>query len=215
MAAVQVTIVAAANPPGHRHAVLRCGGKRVVLPITSPATDHAGMAGDWRQVPRPNDRPLIGMAGLQLQTTKLTCTVADTSGGSVEPMLRQISDFARDPDHHVAVANYGSFAAGPWHITDLAISSDRRRFGTNHITRAMVTLTLTEAVPDPNPRATKKKHGDSGGKRPKTYRVHAGDTLPKIAVRFYGHADRWHDIAKTNHIRNPRHLKVGEKLRLP
>lgn len=214
MAGVQVSIVAAKNPPGHKHAVIKCAGQRLVMTITSPAVDHDGLAGDWKQVPRAGDRPFIGMAGLVLETAALTCVLAHRDGSSVEADVKRLRAFARNPDHYVTVANYGSLAAGPWHITALKISSDKRRFGSNHVIRAQAAITLTEAVPDPNPKATtKQSHG--GAHRPKSYVVKSGDTLPKIAVRFYGDADVWRSIAKANGIKNPKHLKVGTKLKLP
>jgi nucleoid-associated protein YgaU len=222
MPSVVVSIVAASAQLGHRHAVIKCGGDRIVLPITSPNVDHGGLAGDWKTVVRPLDKPLIGMAGLQLATDKVTCTIQADDGSSVESTLKRLVRFAQDADHHVSIANFGSFAAGPWHITDLDIASDRRRFGTNRITRAQVTMTLTESTPDPDPKATKPK-ATKWGRRSvwgsatmvRTYIVKAGDTLPSIAVKFYGHADDWHSIALANSITNSRSIKVGQKLLLP
>lgn len=213
MATVAVTILAGRDPGGHKHAVIKCAGRRLTLAITSPTVDHSSLTGDWKQQPRPLDKPLIGMAGLQLETAKVTCTLANADGSSVETDLRTLIRFSRDPDHHVTLANYGGLAAGPWHITDMSVSSDRRRFGTNTITRAQVMLTLTEAVPDPNPKATKKKPANGDGK-PHTYVVRAGDTLSSLAVRFYGHANEWRKIAKANGLRNAK-VKVGQKLKIP
>jgi nucleoid-associated protein YgaU len=62
-------------------------------------------------------------------------------------------------------------------------------------------------------------HGGGGGRphpgAPKSYVVRQGDTLPAIAGRVYGEPDDWHRIADANGIRDPRHLKVGRKLRIP
>lgn len=48
------------------------------------------------------------------------------------------------------------------------------------------------------------------------YIVHKGDTLSKIAKKFYGHANRWPALWWTNHkkVHNPNNLLVGEKLTL-
>lgn len=66
-------------------------------------------------------------------------------------------------------------------------------------------------------RAKKKAKGKSkSGPKHRTYTVHTGDTLVKIAVKEYGDVDRWPDIAKRNNIRDPRAaLKVGTVLHLP
>lgn len=48
-----------------------------------------------------------------------------------------------------------------------------------------------------------------------TYTVVAGDTLSKIAKRFYGDANKYHDIAKASGIANPDLIKVGQVVTLP
>lgn len=49
----------------------------------------------------------------------------------------------------------------------------------------------------------------------KTVRAHAGDTLVTIARRELGDGGRWPEIAKLNHIRDPRYVKPGQKIRIP
>ena len=50
-----------------------------------------------------------------------------------------------------------------------------------------------------------------------TYTVVAGDSLSKIAKRFYGDAARWKEIWNANReqIDNPDLIQVGWKLRIP
>lgn len=74
------------------------------------------------------------------------------------------------------------------------------------------TLTVTEVVADNvlvKPRPTKKRSS-----RAKKYKVKKGDTLQKIAnkLRIRG---GWQELAKLNHIRDPRSIKPGQELRLP
>lgn len=216
MAVVQVTLIAAHRQHGHKHAVIRCGDRRVVLPVTNPTVEHSNFALDWQQVPRPDDRPLLGDNGRQLHVAKLNATVAAKDGASVESTLVDLLNISRDPTNFAAVKHWGYLEAGPWRLTDITITSQMRKFGTNQITRAQVALTLTEAVPEPGPRATKKQtKSKSGPKRPKTYTVTAGDTLSAIAARFYGDANEWHKIAHKNHIRHPHRLRIGRVLKLP
>lgn len=47
------------------------------------------------------------------------------------------------------------------------------------------------------------------------YAVKRGDTLAQIAVRFYGDAKRYIDIAQANNITNPGMIRVGQTLRIP
>ena len=48
-----------------------------------------------------------------------------------------------------------------------------------------------------------------------TYTVVSGDTLSKIAKRFYGDANQYHAIAKASGISNPDHIQVGQVITLP
>lgn len=48
-----------------------------------------------------------------------------------------------------------------------------------------------------------------------TYTVVSGDTLSKIAKRFYGDANKYHDIAKASGIANPDKINVGQVVTLP
>ena len=48
-----------------------------------------------------------------------------------------------------------------------------------------------------------------------TYSVKSGDTLSKIAKRFYGDANHYHQIAAANGIDNPDLIQVGQELKLP
>lgn len=48
-----------------------------------------------------------------------------------------------------------------------------------------------------------------------TYRVKAGDTLGKIAKRFYGDPSRYTLIVNANALANPDKLKVGQELVIP
>jgi len=50
-----------------------------------------------------------------------------------------------------------------------------------------------------------------------TYTVVAGDNLSKIAKRFFGNANHWHDIFEANRdqISNPDMIRVGQVLKIP
>lgn len=48
-----------------------------------------------------------------------------------------------------------------------------------------------------------------------TYKVASGDSLSKIAKRFYGDANHYHQIAAANGIDNPDLIKVGQEIKLP
>jgi len=50
-----------------------------------------------------------------------------------------------------------------------------------------------------------------------TYTVVSGDTLSKIAKKFFGNANRWHEIydANRDQISNPDLIRVGQVLKIP
>jgi nucleoid-associated protein YgaU len=68
------------------------------------------------------------------------------------------------------------------------------------------------AAPVPNPEPTT---GTSGSEQ--SYTVVAGDSLSKIAKRFYGDANKWPRIHEANRdqIKNPDLIHPGQKLRIP
>jgi nucleoid-associated protein YgaU len=54
----------------------------------------------------------------------------------------------------------------------------------------------------------------SGGDE-QAYTVKSGESLSKIAKRFYGEANDYNKIAEANHIDDPNRIQVGEELTLP
>jgi len=54
-----------------------------------------------------------------------------------------------------------------------------------------------------------------GTKPGQTYIVQKNDSLGEIATRFYGTSTKWKLIAEANQIRNPRTLRIGQKLIIP
>lgn len=71
------------------------------------------------------------------------------------------------------------------------------------------TTTPPKKVATPAP--SKKKSSKSVRK----YKVKRGDTLSKIAIKFYKNASKWRLIADKNKIKDPRKLTVGKTLIIP
>ena len=53
--------------------------------------------------------------------------------------------------------------------------------------------------------------------RPEYYEVQEGDTLYRIALRFYGRRDAWKKIQEANKatISSDARIRIGQKIRLP
>jgi nucleoid-associated protein YgaU len=59
--------------------------------------------------------------------------------------------------------------------------------------------------------------GASGGSQQQTHVVASGDTLSKIAKRYYGDANQWRRIYEANQdiIKNPDLIHPGQQLKIP
>jgi len=104
-----------------------------------------------------------------------------------------------------------------WYIESVDFGDAMYNPRNSQLVRQAMTLNLIEAH-DGTPYKLKKHKKDKGGNSGKEmYRVKKGDTLQKIAAKFYGDASKWERIAKANGIKNPRKLDkyVGEKIKIP
>jgi LysM repeat protein len=122
---------------------------------------------------------------------------------------------------------YGGWDTYRWIINDLTFNSEKRRSDSARV-QVDVTVTLLEHIgvgdvpggpgdsvrrnafaPDVLP------SGTPAAVTQRSYTVRKGDTLSAIAARLLGKASRWRDIASLNGIRDPSHLQVGQKLKIP
>ena len=105
-----------------------------------------------------------------------------------------------------------------WHISGITWGEPMFNPRNGQLVRQSLSLALVEAnhgTPYKVKKAKKKKGG--GGGKAEHYTVKRGDTLQKIAAKFYGSANKWERIAKANDIKNPRKLHdyIGEKIKIP
>ena len=75
--------------------------------------------------------------------------------------------------------------------------------------------TTTAEPSAPAPRPDLGPTGTTG--QDQTYTVVAGDSLSKIAKRYYGDANQWHRIHEANRdqITNPDLIHPGQRLKIP
>jgi LysM repeat protein len=79
--------------------------------------------------------------------------------------------------------------------------------------RANVELALQQYEPDAN---WGPQNPTSGTPKPnRTHQVQVGDTLDRIAARYYGDSTKWRDIATLNGIGDPLDLTPGRLLSIP
>lgn len=203
------------------------GGVAFEVPYAPRQSTLDGIVPNFAEVERGGREPLLLRSGGNLLTHDFELALGypdpDVSIESELTALRAIAESGS----RVMVALDPSTSKYRWRITKFAQETTARQHGTNDPTRAVVTMTLTEAA-DPvvavGPVTGGHSTGGKGGKggkdddkkRPKTYTMKKGDTLQSVAKRFYGSASFWDEIAKANKIRNvKKQVKVGLKLTLP
>lgn len=77
--------------------------------------------------------------------------------------------------------------------------------------------TVTQTVPKSTPAAAAKPKPSTAAPKHQIYHVVGGDTLTKIATKFYGDSGKWDIIYEANKemMRSPGDLKVGQTLVIP
>jgi len=206
------------RPGGHPKALLEAErGTKLIIPYAPRGTELGGLADTWERVDRPGRRPLTLRTGRRLPTLNLTLTLARPDvQSSIEDLLAALAKLG-EAEERVTLSNMSPLERGPWRIADLSISSSARQYGTNAITRATATLSLVAASDALSRRGPLSGGKDSGGGSDvRRYTVKKGDTLRKLADRFYGSPGKWPIIAKANGIKKPgAPLKPGRVLRVP
>lgn len=206
-----------ARPGRHPKVKLRADDLELVLPYGPRGTSLGGLAAPWSTIDRPGRKPLVVSDGGPLRTMALTVFLGHSDHQqTVEGMLDKLRKIAASGDR-VTLVNLSPLERGPWRLEDVSVTGELRQEGTNHLTRASVALSFVEAS-DANPKLGPINGGKKGkgkNKLPTTHVVKKGDTLRKLANRYYGEPGRWHRIARANKIKDPSKLKTGRKLRIP
>ena len=201
----------------------------VTFAITNPEVLVGNVADRWVEVPRPGQKPYLERAGSRLRTLRLDILLDSAQPGFVQAQLVALMFMAAGVGPgKTCVLAYSAFesnqhvtATGTWVITDLDLRSVKRAPGSNEITRARMSLTLTEASPaqpaDPGVLTLGRAQDPAGKVRPRRHVLRRGQTLQDVARRFYGDRRLWTRIAAANGIIDPRrrNLPYGTTLILP
>ncbi len=201
---------AAFRPPAHPKAVLTSirTGVSVALPYAPREMERGPWSHRWEEdLPEGAWIPNLRDKGPNLVKLKFTAVVGRPDyQESVETVLGVLRYLAIH-DAHVVFA-YGPSEGGQFVITEHSEAVEARQYGTNAITRARVSLTLTE-------RWYLASWGRISRPAPSFHVIAAGETLAGLAGRYYGDVDRWPLIAEANGIDDPRDLQVGSRLTIP
>lgn len=215
--------ISKAATPGSRHPkayIATSGGVKCVLPFAPQEVDHGGWADTWDTLDRPGRVPLTVRSGNGLYTMQFTALIAGRDHQtSVEPHLAVLRAIAGSGQ--AVGVSLGPSERGAWVLDGIKTRSLMRQSGTNAITRAEVTFSFLRY------QGVSLKAGPVTGSKPKPkapkraalwYVFRKGDTLSKLAVRYFGDADAWRKIAGDAHnraIRNPNRIAVGQRVYIP
>ena len=188
-----------------------------------------GGYGGWSVISRPRRLGLTQWDGRNpLEMAVQLVLDAHADDGSVEAQCSALERMALPPRSLAEPPVVRITGAVPhsdltWVVNEIAWGAVIRRLDGNR-TRQEVTLTLLRYVADDRlqlrPAAERARDkGTSTGKPPgqRTYTVKKGDTLSGIAAKkeIYGNASKWKLIASANKIRDPKFIKVGQRLVIP
>lgn len=209
--------------------------KLAMIALLGPlAPTVSGGYGGWSEVQRPR-RPAMtkydGRAPFKLDIDIMIDGYMFDQ--PVERAIEQLDKLAihdeRRDDEPPRVKVFGPlrprFLNMEWVILDIEWASESPDVITNqggdHLRqRAMVHL--SEYVPDDRIKldlggrkgaAARKKKAKKAGQRSAT--VRHGESLQEFAKRTMGDRSKWKEIAKLNHIRDPKRIHAGQKLKLP
>jgi nucleoid-associated protein YgaU len=217
MPKLTVTTVAAKPPQQRRRVVISCPSQSLTLPITSARVEYRDLGTrQWKELPRTQDVPLLRYSGISRMQVQLTATLFQVGKVTPEAQIRALRKIARQAQP-VAVAYGDILGSGKWIIpSSPAVTSTQLWPGTNLIRHADVTIQLTEWLNErlTKPSTAKRRPKNARRKTPLIYIVKKGDTLSTIAAnpKVCGDASHASIIARDNKIRDPRKLRVGQRL---
>jgi hypothetical protein len=231
-----VTRVAASPQAARRRMTIRTEDSRVTItvPFAPKVIQYTELAQRWVEIDRPGRPPILSSSSKPLPRLSYDLFVGGTDPEeSQEWRLQTLKALAEGRDR--VVVSFGPAEGGLWRITSLSTSSIDRHPVTGERTRATVSIELTQAS-DSVLQAGPVSGGASssgGPTKAQWHTIKAGDTLHRLAVKYYGDPRKWRLVADANGIRRPKpkrnlvgtavdpdnpgpaKLRVGSKIKIP
>lgn len=200
------------------------GSVALAVDVAPRDIEYGGMNHNWAEAERSGTVPLLLHESIPLLTMSFSFMMTSKTDLH-EPITARVDRLRELARHHERVlCRYGPSEQGVWRITACSMSSELRAPGTNAITRATVSITLTQASdaapaigpvlrPPPPPPPPPKPPP------PRTHTVRKGDTLWDIARRYYGPnaGPSWPRIFDANRskIKDPHWIYPGQNFVIP
>jgi len=202
------------------------GGERVSC-LFNPAQLQLSRSNSWAGDPVPGrDVPRLRYTGAEsgvlrvdlfFDTTADGTSVATHTGKIVALMDVDPSLPGSDESSHNLRPPYVIFHWGDLHSFKAVVADLDLAFtyfaGDGTPLRATASLTLRQYEPS---QAFGRQNPTSGTPKPhRVHRVQSGETLDRIAARYYGDSTRWRTLAAANAIADPLSLRPGSLITVP
>lgn len=214
------------------------GGASLNIPYAPQEVSHTSVINDWVSIPRPGLMENVVYGGpmrpkmsfdLVIHDKRVLATSGATTLVRAITVVQTLISMAKKGRVRIS---YGAMESGLWWISDLQVKTTKRDPLTDEMIGATVSMSLirndsgsTTSHTGPTTGGWKtassaastvaKTVSKSTTPATRTYTVKRGDTLWKIAAKFYGDGSKWGKIATANKITDPRKLPTGKVLRIP
>lgn len=197
------------------------GGQTFAVPVAPRDITYAGLGQEWVTAERSGDTPLLLRKAGRLKTMAFSFLLTDKFTMFAPQELARLETLVGSTER--LLVRYGPDEVGLWRVTECSLTSELRHPVTNAVVRAVVSMTLTrvsDAAPAVGPvsgGATTPPAAPSAPAPQRTYRVVSGDSLWRIAQRYYGNGGVWRRIfdANLDKIRNPGLIYPGQIFVIP
>lgn len=199
------------------------GAVNVLRDATAP-TITSGYGG-WEVVARARQRGLTQWNGVEPKRLSVPILFdglhnGDNKEDDVAKLLKMATPDPHEPPIvHLQGKGFPEIAQS-WVIEEISWGNNvmwgTDRKGKDILVRQDAVVSLLQYVAGDRAAFSKASAARVGGKVwPKHHTVKTGDTLQKIASKYYGNSKKWGIIAKANNIRDPKHLKKNRILTIP
>ena len=214
-------------------------GYKVTVPFAPPSNSYESIGQERTKAARQGRRSVHRRSGTKNPRISMDFFLGDGDNqNSIYVPLARFIALANRRERVQLV--YTRCDAGLYYITDFSYEILDRRAADHEPSRANVSITFEYDAAVPATKAKTKTTGSTTNKKTttssskkkttgttvkstsksstktaRTYKVVRGDTLYKIAVKFYKNGNLYRKIADFNRISNPNLIRVGQVLKIP
>lgn len=191
-----------------------------LIPLGDGQVKKSEGFGGWAEIDRPRDVSMTEWQGskpfklnVPIMFDGLSANVSQEDNiDRLENLGYKLPGQKEPPIINIGGVVFGKLTFWRWVIQNIDWGDSIRREDGVRLRQPGV-VTLQQYVASDTIRIINAHH--SKHKRSRSYTVKKGDTLQKIAAKLLKKSSRWKDIANLNNIRDPKKIKVGQRLKVP